>query len=88
MDLATYFLLEGVAFVTPKDPGPPPVYPQWAAPTTIKMIDATFVRERNYFLSFKNIEQACFPFRMFDENVGAQFNSLSAMDGRDHPLKN
>jgi hypothetical protein len=33
MDPATYHLLEGVAFVTPNDPGPTPVYPQWAAPT-------------------------------------------------------
>jgi hypothetical protein len=40
-------------------------------PTTIKMIDSTFVREKNYFLSFKNIAQACF--RMFDENVGVHF---------------
>jgi hypothetical protein len=55
MDPATYLLLEGVAFVTLNDPGPMLVYSQWAAPTTIKMIDATFVQEKNYFLSFKNI---------------------------------
>jgi hypothetical protein len=47
MDPATYLLLEGVAFATPKDPRSMPVYPQWAAPTTIKMIDATFVKEKN-----------------------------------------
>jgi hypothetical protein len=35
------------------------------------MIDTTFVQEKNYFLSFKNIVQACF--RMFNENMGAQF---------------
>ncbi len=71
MDLTTYLLLEGVAFATPNDPRQMPVYPQWAAPTTIKMIDATFMQEKNYFLSFKNIAQACFC--MFDENVGMQF---------------
>jgi hypothetical protein len=71
MDPATYNLLEGVAFAIPNDPRPTPVYPQWAAPTTIKMINVTFVWDKNYFLSFKNIAQACF--RMFDENVGAQF---------------
>jgi hypothetical protein len=71
MDPATYLLLEGVAFVTPNDPGPTPVYPQWAAPTTIKMINATFMREKNFFLSFKNTAQSCFC--MFNENVGAQF---------------
>jgi hypothetical protein len=70
-DLATYLPLERVAFATPNDPGPTPVHPQWAAPTTIKMINTIFVQEKNCFLSFKNIAQACF--RMFDENVGAQF---------------
>jgi hypothetical protein len=71
MDPATYLLLEGVAFVTPNNPGPTPVYPQWVAPTTIKMIDTAFMQEKNYFLSFKNIARACF--HMFDENMGAQF---------------
>jgi hypothetical protein len=33
--------------------------------------DATFVQEKNYFLSYKNIERACF--RMFDANIGAQY---------------
>jgi hypothetical protein len=40
---ATYLLLEGTAFVIPMDLGATAVYPQWAAPTTIKMIDATFL---------------------------------------------
>jgi hypothetical protein len=39
---ATYLLLEGTVFVIPMDPGATPVYPQWAAPTTVKMIDAMF----------------------------------------------
>ncbi len=71
MDSATYLLLEGAAFLVPIDPGPMAIYPQWAAPTTVKMIDATFLRGKNYFLSYKNITRACF--RMFDTNINAQF---------------
>jgi hypothetical protein len=55
MDPSTYNLLEGVAFAITNDPRPMSVYPQWAAPTTIKMINATFVWDKNYFLFFKNI---------------------------------
>jgi hypothetical protein len=51
MDLATYLLLEGTPLVVPNDPGAVAIYPQWAAPTTIKMINATFLHNRNYFLS-------------------------------------
>jgi hypothetical protein len=47
------------------------IYPQWAALTTVKMINAMFLRDKNYFLSYKNITRACF--RMFDTNIGAQF---------------
>jgi hypothetical protein len=36
---ATYFLLEGMAFVITMDPGATAVYPQWAALITVKMID-------------------------------------------------
>ena len=72
MDPARYQLLEGIAFSAIHDPGPTAIYPQWAAPTTVKMIiDATFLREKNYFLSYQNIERACF--RMFDANIGAQY---------------
>jgi hypothetical protein len=46
-------------------------YPQWAVPTTIKMIDATFLCDKNYFLLYKNIARACF--HMFDTNIAAQF---------------
>jgi hypothetical protein len=71
MDPATYILLGGIPFAAINDPGPTAVYPQWAAPTTIKMINAMFLRDKNYFLSYKNIERACF--RMFDANIGAQY---------------
>jgi hypothetical protein len=71
MDPATYQLLGEIAFAAIRDSGPTAIYPQWTAPTTVKMIDATFLREKNSFLSYKNIERACF--RMFDANIGAQF---------------
>ena len=71
MDPATYILLGGIAFAAINNPGPTAVYPQWAAPTTVKMINATFLGKKNYFLSYKNIERACF--RMFDANIGAQY---------------
>jgi hypothetical protein len=37
----------------------------------VKMINARFLCEKNYFLSYKNIARACF--RMFDANIRAQF---------------
>jgi hypothetical protein len=40
---APYLLLEGTAFVIPMDASAIAVYPQWATPTTVKMIDATFL---------------------------------------------
>ena len=67
MDLATYQLLGRIAFATIRDSGPTAIYPQWVAPTTVKMIDATFLREKNYFLSYKNIEWECL--RMFNANI-------------------
>jgi hypothetical protein len=71
MDPAMYQLLKGTAFVMPIHSGPTAIYPQWAAPTMVKMIDTTFLRKKNYFLLYKNIARVCF--RMFDMNIGAQF---------------
>ncbi len=71
MDPAMYQLLEGTSFVMPINQGAMVVYPQWAAATTVKMINATFLRKKNYFLSYNNIVRACF--RMFDTNIGTQF---------------
>ena len=51
MDPAIYLFLEVTTFLVPIDPGPMAIYPQWAAPTTMKMIDSTFLRGKNYFLS-------------------------------------
>jgi len=50
-----YLLLEPQPFVEPTNPGDTAVYPQFAPPATIKMIDAQFVRDKNYFLSLQNI---------------------------------
>ena len=61
MDLTTYQLLKGTAFVVPINPGPTVIYSQWAALTTVKMIDATFLHKKNYFLSYKNIMVWCTP---------------------------
>jgi hypothetical protein len=37
----------------------------------MKMIDVTFTRDKNYYLSFLNINQACF--KMLDKAVSNQF---------------
>jgi hypothetical protein len=73
MDPAAYTLLEGTAFVIPPDPGPTVVFPGSAAvtQTVMKTTVATFDRDKNYFLLYKNITQACFC--MLDANVLAQF---------------
>jgi hypothetical protein len=69
MDPATYLLLEGAAFTIPPDPGPMAIFPGGAgvARTAMKTIQATFERDKNYYLSYKNITRACF--RMLDANV-------------------
>ncbi len=73
MDPAAYSLLEGMAFVIPPDPGPTPIFPSGVAVawTVMKTTEATFVRDKNFFLSYKNITRACF--HMLDANVLAQF---------------
>jgi hypothetical protein len=73
MDPATYLLLEGAAFTIPPNPGPMAIFPggAGAARTAIKTIQATFGRNKNYYLSYKNITQVCF--RMLDANVSDQF---------------
>jgi hypothetical protein len=71
MDPATYQLFESTVFFVPIHSGPMGIYPQWAAPTMVKMTNATFLCKKNYFLSYKNIARACF--RMFDTNIRPQF---------------
>ena len=62
MDPAAYALLEGMAFTIPVDPGPTPVLPGGpaVARSAMKMIPLRFERDKNYFLSYKNISRSCF----------------------------
>ena len=60
MDPALYTLLEPNAFIIPITPGNIPIYPAFASPSMIKTIDNIFDRDRNYFLSYVNINRACF----------------------------
>ncbi len=73
MDPATYLLLEGAAFTIPPDPGPTAIFPGGVgvARTAMKMIQAMFDRDKNYYLSYKNITRECFC--MLDANVLDQF---------------
>jgi hypothetical protein len=68
---SVYALLKPNPFVVPGNPGPAPVYTQFAPQATIKMINTTFIQDKNNFLSYKNINQACF--RMLDDLVSNQF---------------
>jgi hypothetical protein len=67
MDPTLYILLEPNAFVIPTSLGGTAIYPQFAAPAQMKMIDNVFARNKNYYLSYMNINHACF--RMLDEMV-------------------
>jgi hypothetical protein len=71
MEPATYHLLECTPLIVLIDLRAMAIYPQWAAPTTIKMINAMFLCNKIYFLSYKNIARACF--RLFNVNMTAQF---------------
>jgi hypothetical protein len=71
IDPGVYALLEPRAFAEPLNPGATAVYPQFLPPAMVKMIDAIFTRDKNYYLSFLNINQACF--KMLNETVSNQF---------------
>jgi hypothetical protein len=71
MDPGIYPLIEPVAFTVPVNPGATPVYQPFAPPAMIKMVDYAFERNKNYFLSYSNINRACF--RMLDDSVPIQF---------------
>jgi hypothetical protein len=66
-----YTLLEPQAFVELLNPGATAVYPPFLPPLAIKMIDAIFVWDKNYFLLLLNINQACF--KMLDDTISNQF---------------
>ncbi len=48
MDPSLYILLEPNAFVIPASLGGTAIYPQFAAPAQMKMIDNVFARNKNY----------------------------------------
>jgi hypothetical protein len=73
MDPALYILLEPNAFVLPVSPGATAIYPQFAAPAQMKMIDNVFTRNKNYYLSYMNISRACFC--MLNETVPKVLNT-------------
>ncbi len=62
-----YALLEAVPFAIPINPGD-----TLATPSHMKMADAIFLRNKNYYLSYKNINCACF--KMLDENIKRDHN--------------
>jgi hypothetical protein len=53
-----YTLLEPTPFVLTTNPGAAPVYTAFAPPATMKMINAAFEWDKNYYLSYKNINRA------------------------------
>ncbi len=71
IDLGLYALIEPVPFTVPANPGAMPVYQTFAPLAMIKMVDYAFERNKNYFLSYSNINRACF--RMLDDSVPIQF---------------
>jgi hypothetical protein len=71
MDPGLYALIEPVPFTVPVNPGATPVYQTFAPPAMIKMVDYAFERNKNYFLSYSNINRALF--RMLDDSVPIQF---------------
>jgi hypothetical protein len=81
MEPNMYALLEAVPCTIPINPGDMPIYTQFATPSHMKMADAIFLRNMNYYLSYKNINQACF--KMLYENVQPQYkvSNVTTMTG-------
>jgi hypothetical protein len=71
MDPGSYALIEPVPLTVPVNPGATPVYQTFSPPAMIKMVDYAFERNKIYFLSYSNINRACF--RMLDDSVPIQF---------------
>jgi hypothetical protein len=71
MDPGLYALIKPVPFAVPVNPGATPVHQNFAPPAMVKMVDYVFERNKNYFLSYSNINRACF--RMLDDSVPIQF---------------
>ncbi len=71
MEPNMYALLKAVPFAIPINPGDMPIYTQFATSSHMKMADAIFLRNKNYYLSYNNINRACF--KMLDKNVQLQY---------------
>jgi hypothetical protein len=72
MDPVMYDLLESTTpFTTVTDPGDFTVYQNFTTDTTIGMTNKVFTRNKNCYLSFININRACF--RTLNNNIGDQF---------------
>jgi hypothetical protein len=57
-------------FVLVADPGDFPMYNNFATKAAIKMTDKQFEHNKNYYLSFVNINRACFS--MLNDNIADQ----------------
>ncbi len=75
MDPALYILLKANTFVIPVSLGPTAIYPQFATPAQMKMINNMYARNKNYYLSLMNINQACFC--MLNEIVPDRYKVLN-----------
>jgi hypothetical protein len=71
MDPGLCALIEPIAFMVPLNPGTSPMYQNFAPPAMMKTVDYTFERNKNYLLSYMNINRACFC--MLDDSVSIQF---------------
>jgi hypothetical protein len=71
MDLGLYALIEPIPFVVLVNPGATPIYQKFSLLAVMKMVDYTFQWNKNYFLSYMNINRACF--HMLDDSVPIQF---------------
>ena len=72
MDPVMYALLEPTTpFAAVTDPGDFAVYQNFITGAAIRMTNKVFVRNKNHYLSFININRACF--RTLNNNIGDQF---------------
>jgi hypothetical protein len=72
MDPVMYALLKpATPFVAIVDPGEYAINANFATKAAMKMTDKIFKRKKNYYLSFVNINRACF--RMLNNNIADQF---------------
>jgi hypothetical protein len=72
MDPVMYALLKPTTpFTAVVDPGEYAVYANFATEAAMKMTDKIFERNKNYYLSFVNINWACFC--MLNNNIADQF---------------